>query len=1508
MEYIKKSLIVFFIFILSSFFILKYTVRTEFFNNNLEKILTSANMNIKIGKVNFKNIHNIEISNLEIYDQNKKPFLIAKKANAKISLLTPTRISKIDVYDAIVDIERYKENKLNVLNIVKPSQSKAVDNTSRIGFIYLHDSRLTYRDFAYDKKIEKSMSNVNGILDISKTRGFYINALAIEKDEKLDFKLALSQPKERLDIKSIFSKTKEYKSTFNMSFKFKNFKLFEEATQYIPYEDIIVYDGRLNGQISISKHVIGDLHIKDGVIEYNQYDGKISKIESDVTILENKLHLNANTTINKAPISFNMDMDLNKKLITMNLKGKKIKFEDISRYKIIKDLKIGANGKVNANLDMFVNIDKKEFMLDSKLSSDNIKYANYNFRNISANMKLSKDKILSFDNVRFIFDEHLSNFHVNNQVKTNLKYYIDAKKAEGKYETINLGSDYSINRLSGNYKINKDGTINIAFNSNETNGTVFIPKSKDKVSISAKSNNYITINFQKQKYELVPNLNNVVFNFKNGLLESGNINTQMKSILPQYYDSLNANIKINNGNYAIKANIKIGTETITAIGTTDMKMNHNYTINDNLKVENIAKRYGYNIPNLKMPISLLLHLRGQGNNLAGYFEAYSDYGSYIAEYEKLKITGKLNSVSNIDLDANIKIGELWAGYQRFKELDGSLTLSNNKLKINNLHNDKLMANVDYNLQSQKINVNSNLQNYIVYNVSQPEHNIYIDKAKASLYGKLGDLNGNINITPSKTTVNSMYIGDFEGNVDIHNNVLNVDYITLRDNKLSGTYNLNNGIANMSLLLKEEHLTDIYPIPELTGGIVADLKLKGHLNEFDLNGDMLLNNLSYKKYKIPVIKTDVSYEQGDISKLFKKGKLNINEFILIGDLGEEILNTKTQIDLENVDIDYKVENGSFSLDSIKDLKEKGYSGKVDYSFLFKGNFDNFYSDLKVKSKDVVLSGIKVNDLDIDAQANNKGINIGQLYVDYENNPLIINGFVDFSPIDFNIGVIADKFNLKFLETQNNVAQATGEANINLLFAKDKTSGKIKLDSFTYKTKDNSTNIENFVADIDILNTKLNVNKFFGKYNNGTFKINGDLDVPTIDPEFMKNRKIELGKFSLNVLLDNIIYKYSKGVDLNISSDLNLTENSLIGNLNINSGLIREVPNFNFGSGEESNNGVKGLPKEKGIVDSIQDAFFDKIKQEYIMDINSQILQDVKIEIPAYSVVRDIKGNLVGGSRLYYDSGVINLLGNYQIKKGTVEINNKTFNLEDAEIRFTDPLVNISQADPFVVLTATTSLDGEFIDIRFNGNISNPSTSFRSSSGMSQDQILTLLAFDVNVAKDEENTLQKNSKNNNILNSVLDTTLNQLIFLPVTGKIERTLGLTNFRIRTNLLSNDSQHIYDTLKNGSFTTLYVQDNIYKDKTFWNLELSFPIQTNTTTTTSTELDYNIWLNHKLTQEISFKLSGETIDVKEKGDTLSKNAINYYGGFDFSLRDESFDKIFRRIFKTKLKKIESKK
>ena len=148
------------------------------------------------------------------------------------------------------------------------------------------------------------------------------------------------------------------------------------------------------------------------------------------------------------------------------------------------------------------------------------------------------------------------------------------------------------------------------------------------------------------------------------------------------------------------------------------------------------------------------------------------------------------------------------------------------------------------MKNGNIKINSELKNYVVYNNIKPEVNLYIENATMNVNGPLDNLSGNIMLYPSKTTIDSTYIGDTEGIIDINRSVLDFRKFTLRDNKISGTYDMKTGLADLKLSLVEPDIPKLFKFNDLTFGTLSDLSLKGDLNKFNLSGNVNFGNISY----------------------------------------------------------------------------------------------------------------------------------------------------------------------------------------------------------------------------------------------------------------------------------------------------------------------------------------------------------------------------------------------------------------------------------------------------------------------------------------------------------------------------------------------------------------------------------------------------------------------------------------------------------------------------------------
>ena len=1647
MKYIKRSLIVF-IFLLMSLFALKFYISTKNFRGVLTSILKSSGLNVEFRNVKLIGFNKIQIDNLKVKDLAGNVVIDAKKTTAGISLLMPTRLNRIDVYNGTVNLERRKNEDFNIFHVIKkdPKKPKTFDTTSRIGKMHIHNSILNFTDTTYSKKIRKTLKKVSGRLEVAKSRGFSLFAKGSgNKNEdgtteilKVELKQLI---KSKQSIYSMFDKIKNSdirRKDARLNFGFENVRITEELGQYAQVDMIKAKGGILTGALKMEQnkiekkiHALGSLKIKNGKLSYVDFDGDIEGVNAVVDMKKDKITVNANTKLSESPVTLTMAYFIQTQKMNLKLVADKLPFDQVARYKIIKDAKIEAEGAVSGNLELNIDTKSKKGTLDGKFSSDNIRISNSDFQNVKTNMKITNEK-LTLSDTSFIFNQEFSGFKVNEDVKIG-KFVYDLKKktGSGDYVLNNLGSDFDIKKITGSAKISPKNIITGTVRSNVLRGNYTVNPKTQTAVVNARSRGYFNVNYGGKSYKISPDVDNLVakFNSKN-VLRSGIIKARVKDLSVPFIKAVKVKVRIRNGNYRISGTAGMnGGGVLNINGTTTSDMKHSYSLNlpkevdiakllrangynfngldkaklpataearvhgvnnkfsgtyeihspygeymgkyknlhangkindlanldmtvnakaselqfenqrlrnvtGNLEIkdnvvniasirnENLNASGRYDIKSGKMDINARLknymftdnnlpskmnvkigtlnaNLTGTADKLSGNYELYSPYGEYVVEYEKLHANGKINNLSKLDLTANAKMDELWLNYQRLKDVTANLEVKDNVVNILSIKNENLNASGNYNLKTGNMNINAGLKDYMLYDTSPYKVNLKVKNLDANLKGTVNKLSGNITIPSAPTTIKSTYVGDTNAHISIKDGIMRFDDVTLRDNRLSGTYNLATGISDIGLALNEPDIPKLLEMKDLTFGTKSNLNLKGDLNNFNLEGQIAFGNMSFKTYKIPHIVADIKYSNGNIDKLFKYGTFDLQKLRFIGDNQETLFETQTKFDLANVNIDYQLEKQKFSLDSIQDLKDKGYSGDIDFGFMYRGSFDKFISGVKIKADSIKLSGFPVKNVDIDLQANEKSLNIGQFYLEYENNPLLLNGYVQFTPVKYNVSMLAKDFNLDFLGIDKNIAQAGGIANVDAIFSNEATTGHILLNNFNYKTKDQLTLVDNVNANIDLKNSKLIVNRLDGGYNGGTFKVTGDLDVPTIPADFMKTKRLELGKFELNADLNNVGLHYGTGIDFALSGNAIFTENRLFGDLVVNNAQIREIPDFNSSKANTTESQKAKKEQDKSIVEGIVEEVIDKIMKQYTINIGVQAGNNVKINIPNVSLVKNIKGTVKGSSEITYDDGQIGIDGEYGITKGSFSVNGNDFKIDGAEIRFVPSIngVTASVSDPFVVFDASTKVDGDRIEINVSGNVSNPEIRFSSSSGKTREEIISMLALNTlvgNSGKPGENG--DNSVDGLVVaGSLVNTALNELFLSSVTGKIKDALGMSKFAVSTNVDRSNKTGEY-----SAATTLTLQDNLYKDKLFWNAAFKFPYQTSKSDEKN-PIGYNAWLSYSVSNGLDLRAGGESFKRSSSSASMGNGSrINYYFGVDFSTKADTFGDILKKIFKKK--------
>ena len=1410
-----------------------------------------------------------------------------------------------------VPLDMIKVKGGTLTGVLKLEHDKIKKAMQVLGSLKIKNGKLTYVDFDGD------IEDVNAVIDLKKDK-ITVNANTKLSESPVTLTLAYFIQNQKLNLKLV--------------------------TDKLPFEQIARYKIIKGSKISAEGAVTGNLEVN--VDTKNKKTALTGKFSSDNINISNYNFQNIKTSMKIADEKLTLtDTSF---LFNEEFSGFKVN-EDVKVGKFEYDLKkkTGTGNYVLSNLGS--DFDIKKITGSAKISPKNIitgtvrsnvlkgRYTvNPKAQTVAVNARSNGYFTVNYSGKAYKISPDVDNLVVKFNSKNILRSGIIKARVKDLSVPFIKAIKVKVRIRNGNYRISGTagmkggGVLNISGTTTSNmkhSYSLNLPKEVDIAKL-LRANGYNFNGLDKAKLPATAEARiNGVNNKFSGTYE---IHSPYGEYLGKY-KNLHVNGKINDlTNLDITVNAKVKElqfenqrlRNVTAnLGIKDNAVNIASIRNENLnasgkyniksgKIDINAGLKNYMFTNNNLPSkmnvkigTLNANLTGTADKLSGNYELYSPYGEYVVEYEKLHANGKINNLLNLDLTANAKMDELWLNYQRLKDVTANLGIKDNVVNIASIRNENLNASGKYNIKSGKMDINAALKDYMLYDTSPYKVNLKVKNLDANLTGTVDKLSGSIIMPSAPTTIKSTYVGDTSASISIKDGIMRFDDVTLRENKLNGTYDLKTGISDIELSLNEPDIPKLLDMKELTFGTKSNLKLKGNLNNFNLEGQLALNNMSLKSYKIPHIVADIKYSNGTIDKLFKYGTFDLQKLRFIGDNQETLFETQTKFDLANVNIDYQLEKQKFSLDSIQDLKDKGYSGDIDFGFFYRGSFEKFITGVKIKSDSVKLSGFPVKNVDIDLQADEKALNIGQFYLEYEKNPLLVNGYVQFIPVKYNVSMLAKDFNLDFLGINKDIEQASGVANIDAIFSNEATTGHILLNNFNYKTKDKLTLIDNVNTDINLKNNKLIVNRLDGGYNGGTFKVTGDLDVPTIPNDFMKTKRLELGKFELNANLKNVGLHYGTGIDFALSGNAIFTENRLFGDLVVNNAQIREIPNFNSSNSEntemENSEQQKKKEQDKTIVEGIVEEVIDKILKQYTVELNVQAGDNVKINIPNVSIVRNIKGTVKGSSEITYADSQIGIDGEYGITKGSFSVNGNDFKIEGAEIRFV-PSINgltASVSDPFVIFDASTVVNGDRIEISVNGNISNPEIRFTSSSGKTREEIISLLAFNTVIGNSDKPGENKDNSADGVVvaGSLVNTALNELFLSSVTGKIKDVLGISKFNVSTNVDRSNKTGEY-----SAATTLTLQNNLYKDRLFWNASVKFPYQTSKNDEKN-PIGYNAWLSYGVSNGLDLRIGGESLKRSSSSTNMSNGAkINYYFGVDFSTKADTFGDLLKKIFRKK--------
>ncbi|CAM3087632.1 translocation/assembly module TamB domain-containing protein [Streptobacillus ratti] len=1446
-------------------------------------------INIKFDTNQAKNF--LDLFSIKQYDEYNK-----EKMGFKFDFNNVTLTKELFQYVPISNMVSAYSGKVNGKLEIKEDDN---ENFEFYGNLDINNSDIWYREY---KGIVK---NVNANVKFNKY-DIDLNGKGKVDNGNIDLGIKFNTDDSKLYLKTNinnvdYSTLRKYSLIEKMNIDGKSDKVNVDIGLGLKITDDDFDIEEFNGSVKTKYLNVFDSDINNFNLYFKLKEKNVINIKTN-NISVNK-NVNENLNINGL---VNASFDLNVK----NISGKG-KFTIDNKSKFINLNRINGDVEVKENKDVLVNFNEKKIF-------GNIKYLNEKQEakfTIKGRQPINIKYMGNDLNIKSSINNLTYSFSKNDFVTGTADIY--AKSNDGKYFN-DVNAKLNINQ--GRYNVNvdaktNDGNISINGHSSkkmehsytlvakdfdmvkylkkigiknldDVEGSkesftvnVLAQNIEDKVKLSLDLSNPVNIKFKNKKLGIKPKLKDVIYNFKNGTIESGDMNLGVIGD-GSIFDNITAGVNVNNGNLDVNSVVSIKDGKLNIKGNVSKDLIHSYDISgEKIDIFEIGKSFGYIDKEIKDSMKLDFSTKVSGNidDIKGDIHISSPYGGYVAEYENLVLDGKINNLKEFDMDLNLSVDELWLKYQRFVDVKSKVKIKKEDIYIEEFGNDKLKLKAKYNLKSRNVSLESNLNAYNIYSTFGPDLDLIVNNMNFNVYGNLDNLNGNISIDESPVMLNKKKISDFVMNGNIVNNKINLDKMKIRDNNVSGYFDIKDKSYDINIALKENNIEELVAINNLKLNVNSNLNIKGNLDKTDITGNLDIENLSYKQYRIPKVFLNIEHKNTNIFDITKTGILNINNFEIKDSDNKEVFKFSDSFDLANLDIDYNIKNKEIDLEKISLLNPETYKGKLILDLILRHNKEETLASLNVKSDELLLNRLKVTDVYFDVQGNDKVMNISGAYLEYENNPFLLDGYVSYTLDDYNFNLLANDFNLKFLEISDKIKQSSGIANLNLYLKKNLVQGKINMNNFSLETVDDIANLNKINADIDLKNKTISIKDLSGNANGGNFSILGKFDLPEIADDFLKSKKIKTGAIEVDTKIDNVNIKYA-GNNLRITSDVKIENNKIFGNVILNSGNIVNISPF-LKLNNNNNSSKNKLTNVNDYFTELKNQIIKNIVNQHILDVSFETEKDININIPSVvGLVKDIKGDTFGNARVIFDSSNLSIYSDLSVNKGEFDLNGHVFRVEEATVKF------MGNLDPIIEFKANTNVAGDVIRIKMIGSLNNRSIELSSEQGKNMNEILGIIALN------EEGGLLDvdNIKTTNIVGKALSSALNNLLFSTFTNKVSSTLGINDFKIKANFDSKNNLEFKDIINNTT-TTFYINNKFFNlNSLYWNAELTVPFDLKIDRIRN-ELKYNLWLNYFLKKGIS-----ATAGIKSPIDITNNKTrtATFYTGLQYDNRYGSFVEI----------------
>lgn len=1455
-------------------------------------------INLSIEKIERISLFKFKIFKLSIKEKNGEKFADLDSIIINLNIFAPARIRKIDIDGGHVNIINYG-SKYNFENIMEYDNEEYVTaKMANIGILNLKNIEALYIDKSFKKEVKIDLYNVNGYLKTglnypvevklsANKKGIFTN-----KEERVSLLLRqepineLKSPLNEFisDFSVDINKIKEKNTRVN--FEFNNVEVNNIYSQYVPIDIITVNSAEINGNMSIlvknnnKFEFYGNILATNGNIRYSDYNDDIKDATAKIKFDNDKIYVNSKTNLNGGDVKLDISTYLQNNKIDVNFNFDNVDYKDIKKYNLLDKVNIDLNGKITGNIYLQI-LDSKLKKLNGDINSKKLKIYEANLYNTSLNFGLKND-VISVNSIKSKVKYKNDKIYFNSDIVGELKYNMKNNKADIKYTIFNIDTIANVSKIKGNISYNNDL---VYLNNTIDNDFVINAKYNLKnniVDIKSNAKTAKIINYGDNNIKILPNINNLVIDLKNLNIVSSNVDL----VLNDMPLNINLSTKKNNDSTIFNSNIKLLDNNFNINASLSKNLEISAKINSkNVDISNILNKFNVNNEYLKdLPkLDVSLELNGTPKNLNGKYIIESDKYNKEIEYTNFKVEGTFKNEDPINLKFKYSIDDLWYKYHNLKNISGEVSYKD-KIINAKLDNENLKGYLSYDTFDKETNLYMELDNYTIYSTFRPDINLKISNMYLNLYGKLDKLDGYLKLNKSPVIIEEVDTGDFNIDAKLKDNILKIEDISFRNSSINGEYDINSDNVDITTVVKENKIFDLLKIGDGNIDINSKININGSKDNLKVYTDTKLSNINYKNFKLPNIDLKLDYSDFNLKNILKEGKIKIDELKVYNDNYEYANLNYDEIDMKTLQFDNRIENKVIDLSSFNNKGFNNINGKVTVDANLTGDIENIFSNIYLKTNEISINNEKLNNIYLDMQANRNGLNINNIYLEYKDNPLTMDGYLTFNPLDYNIKILADNINLDFLKINSSITSAGGNANINFLIDKNKSTGDIYIDNFKFKTQNKLIDIDNLVTDINLDGKTININQFTGIINNGTIDFYGRLDIPTIPSDFLETKRLKLGVIDLNLDAENLNVFYDN-IDAEITTKLKIKD-SIDGKLLINKGNIRSIPKF---LNKNNNN------KKPSYISELLTEIFKKILDQYNINTSLEIETPIKLDIKNYLILQDIKGDINGGLELLLSNGKPVVSGKFSLNNSKFLLNKYKFNIENLDVTLNSNKTNYA-IDPEINLRATTKIGEEDVEINMTGLLSEKNIEVKSTSGKTKEEILALIALNLTNSNGEISNLTSYNpfKGTGLLGVALETTLNEFLISRFTNPLQSLLGLSDFKIQTKLNSSQNSNLDEIFKDTA-TTVSFQRKLFEDKNlYFNAELLVPLDFSSSFTD--KFKYNMWISQDILNGFSSNIGIKSSDRVTKTNNFVLNTINIYAGIDYSKKDMNFYDIIESI------------